>query len=772
MNDSEQPGPSQSSTGSGNAQASHGSDASIVTNIGTYNENVTYNMHGDNSSETNNIVNDAREESANKLLNDMPTTAIPNHGSLPRGSNTDSLPAVNRIFVGRRAIFLEVAAVLKGAQPQTVIRAAATTGQGGFGKTQFASEFVHRYGRYFAGGIFWLDFSSKEDIPSQIASCAPAGYGSREPVDSATASAAKIDYVNAIWCDVIPKLLVFDNCDDEDLFAKWRPNTGASRILITTRRPEWRPHLGVDAIAIGELEREESVALLCSQRTDITSDNPAVNAIAEKLGDLPLALHVAGRYLNKYRFGNQGVLEHYLEQISDNSALSHPSLGANDRTPNGHEANLTKTFQISYQAIQQDDPASVVARYIAVTVSTLAPGVRVPIDVVKEAIEPLLSQSGHAEETVSEALRLLIDDLGLVDVDSYSSVRIHRLVSLFVIAEEKGLVSQARNSMLSTLRRITNPLISSASSVHLLTWGAHLRHITSPDMARASEDVGVLLHTLGCFAYDAAEYGSAKDSFERARKVFIKSVGPQAPMIADIESMLGAVLLDLGDFGDACDRFKRSLAMMEKNAQSYSVERIALANNRLGVALLELGDGGNAYYHFNKALVLCSSRTNRTSAAITAAVFGGLGTLLKRLKNYPRALDYYERSLAEKRKLFAEPDSQIATALSNRGGALHSLNKLNLAISDFEQALEMDAEIFGDSSPAAARDKHDLASAISEMGNSESSFDLLDRAKMLFEDALSTFRTYYKPEHLTIKNAEHNLAETVLRLARLSYPSE
>ncbi len=41
----------------------------------------------------------------------------------------------------------------------------AATGLGGIGKTQLAAEFVHRYGRYFAGGVFWLSFAGFGECP-------------------------------------------------------------------------------------------------------------------------------------------------------------------------------------------------------------------------------------------------------------------------------------------------------------------------------------------------------------------------------------------------------------------------------------------------------------------------------------------------------------------------------------------------------------------------------------------------------------------------------
>ena len=42
--------------------------------------------------------------------------------------------------------------------------------------------------------------------------------------------------VMSAWQSALPRLLVFDNCEDEALLAQWRPPTGGCRVLVTSRR--------------------------------------------------------------------------------------------------------------------------------------------------------------------------------------------------------------------------------------------------------------------------------------------------------------------------------------------------------------------------------------------------------------------------------------------------------------------------------------------------------------------------------------------------------
>ncbi|MCI0575837.1 MAG: ATP-binding protein [Chloroflexi bacterium] len=87
---------------------------------------------------------------AEARLAELPEDEIPEPASLPPGSRI--LLAANPNFVGRREALQELARLLKGGRTAAIGQVATVSGLGGVGKTQLAAEFVHRYGRYFAGG--------------------------------------------------------------------------------------------------------------------------------------------------------------------------------------------------------------------------------------------------------------------------------------------------------------------------------------------------------------------------------------------------------------------------------------------------------------------------------------------------------------------------------------------------------------------------------------------------------------------------------------------
>ena len=68
--------------------------------------------------------------------------------------------------------------------------------------------------------------------------------------------------VCAAWENELPRLLIFDNCEDEALLRAFRPVTGGSRVLVTSRREQWDASVNVQAVPVGMLSVTDSAALL------------------------------------------------------------------------------------------------------------------------------------------------------------------------------------------------------------------------------------------------------------------------------------------------------------------------------------------------------------------------------------------------------------------------------------------------------------------------------------------------------------------------------
>jgi hypothetical protein len=118
-------------------------------------------------------VTEAEQVEAEARLAALPPATVAAPAALPPKSRV--LFARNILFVGREEDLKRLATALKAGETAAVGQIAAATGLGGIGKTQLANEFAHRYGQYFAGGVFWLNFADPEAVPAEIAACGGPG---------------------------------------------------------------------------------------------------------------------------------------------------------------------------------------------------------------------------------------------------------------------------------------------------------------------------------------------------------------------------------------------------------------------------------------------------------------------------------------------------------------------------------------------------------------------------------------------------------------------
>lgn len=357
-----------------------------------------------------------------RTLNELPLDVIPDPAPLPSGS---VMPLErNPLFVGREQDLLRLSAALKGGETVASenVEIAAITGVGGIGKTQLASEFVHRYGQFFSGRVFWLNFADAKTVSSEIAACGGPGRLDLHPNFSDLSLDDQLNLVQGTWQKPIPRLLVFDNCEDPELLQRWRPTSGGCRVLITSRRATWEPVLGVKPLQLRVLPRDESLVLLKAHFP--AADVEPLNAIAEELGDLPLALHLAGRYLARYEWAISPAT--YLAQLQNPALLEHLSFEEVGLSPTRHVQNLYRTIALSFERLLWDSPADRAALQILAGSICLPPGERILRSVLIEAADLPEDHKMLAEIGLTRLL-----ELGLL-YGRGAYFRIHRLLTAFI----------------------------------------------------------------------------------------------------------------------------------------------------------------------------------------------------------------------------------------------------------------------------------------------------------------------------------------------------
>jgi tetratricopeptide (TPR) repeat protein len=517
----------------------------------------------------------ARLAEAQAVLASMPTGVLPDRAPLPPGSRMPLAP--NPLFVGRGEELLQVAAALRGAATTVALgQVVASTGLGGLGKTQLAVELAHRYGRYFAGGVFWLSFASADEIPLQVAACAAPGFQTR-PLEE------RVRRVKDAWQSATPRLLVFDNCEEEALLDAWRPPSGGCRVLVTSRRSYWSPTLGVAALPLDLLPRADSVALLRRYRPDLAADDPGLDAIAAELGDLPLALHLAGSYLHAYR--SEASLDGYLAELQRSDVVQHASLlgaGLDDSvSPTYHVQGVAQTFALCLGQLDREREVDRVGIALLARMACMAPGEPVPRDLLAKTMEDVDARLR------ADGLRRLAA-VGLVE-EGDGWLRLHRLLVHFVRRERLDRAAQSA---------VTWALIGCGEDAyhgHLTGSGlaAAITHLVdvagtvarADDESLAAELCTAAGHGLRC----VGDLGGARPWYERALAIRERLLGPDHPDTADGLNNLGILLRHQGELATARLLYERALAIREQ-VLGRDHPGTAEALNNLAVLLMVQGE--------------------------------------------------------------------------------------------------------------------------------------------------------------------------------------
>jgi tetratricopeptide (TPR) repeat protein len=550
----------------------------------------------------------------------FPLDSLPTPAPLPPGSRMPL--ARNPLFVGREADLLHLARALRGGGTAAIgPQAAVATGLGGIGKTQLACEFVYRYGQFFAGGVFWLSCAEPEAMAAEVAAC---GQGLSLPAGFASLSLnEQVQLVQKAWREPLPRLLVFDNCEAEGLLAQWRPPHGGCRVLLTSRRVRWDVALGVQVLPLNVLARSESIALLRQYRSDLAEDDADLNAIAANLGDLPLALHLAGSFLGRYRYAVTPSA--YLAQLQQPGWLEHPSLQGwkltRDISPTLHEQHVARTFALSYERLDAHDTVDALALALLARAAHFAPGEPIPREVL---LATLNQDADNSDATLAreDALQRLYE-LGLLEPAVSGTVRLHRLLAAFVQSTYSD--PEAQTAVEQTMLTLANRLNDAGDPRPLLAIEVHLRAVTDAAQRREDIQAAQLYDELGFHLYAVGQYAEARPYYERALAIHEQVLGPEHPNTAVNLNNLGDLLQAQGDYGGARRYYERALAIREQVLGPEHPDTARSLNN-LGDLLQAQGDLAGAHSYFERALHILMARLG-PNHALTQTVQRNLAAL-------------------------------------------------------------------------------------------------------------------------------------------------
>lgn len=187
----------------------------------------------------------------------------------------------------------------------------------------------------------------------------------------------------------------------------------------------------------------------------------------------------------------------------------------------------------------------------------------------KCVIRRLLSMIGSAVEVpnaatqAEDALGRLVD-FGLLEPDTADTVRLHRLLAVFVraITHDVGAQTAVEDVLLAE----GNRLIHAGYPGPLLALHPHLRAITEAIQARedAWPQTVRLATTLGTALYLLGDYAGAQPLYERALALSERALGPDHRHVAQSLNNLAGLYRLQGRYGEAEPLYQRALALCER----------------------------------------------------------------------------------------------------------------------------------------------------------------------------------------------------------------
>ncbi len=463
----------------------------------------------------------------------------------------------NPLFVGREAELLALAQLLAQQTTTIICPAESTPEAGGIGKSQLANAFVYRYGQYFAGGVFWLNFAQPALIRSEIAACGGPAALNLHPTFNRLPMRRQIQLVLAAWQSPLPRLLVFDNCADEALLARWQPHTGGCRVLVTSRRRQWQPGLKVTTLPLEALPRPQSISLLRQFNPELTAAAPTLSPLAAELGDQPLALRLASNMLKIHaESGPVAIL-----------AKLQTDLAANRRQYAG------RAFAINYSQLKPKNEIDKQARAVLARCAILAANAPIPPDLLLLSIKTATATESEAQRILNQALSRLVR-LGLLNREQNGAITMPQLVAELARQKIDQYAQQAaraslEHAILVAIDHRKNPRGNYGPETAELM--PHLQVLAGAALLREDEQAARLTNRFGAYLYQTADLAGAHNYLRHTLTIREKISGPQHPTTATSFNNLGILLENMGQSTAARVYYQHALAIRETVFGPYHI---------------------------------------------------------------------------------------------------------------------------------------------------------------------------------------------------------
>ncbi|MFP6886684.1 MAG: tetratricopeptide repeat protein [Opitutales bacterium] len=210
---------------------------------------------------------------------------------------------------------------------------------------------------------------------------------------------------------------------------------------------------------------------------------------------------------------------------------------------------------------------------------------------------------------------------------------------------------------------------------------------------------------------------------------------------------------DPAERAKALEKYKQGLGLYAKGQKLHGEGKYEDANATYGRAMDLFRDGpkpdmgnsynrlGNAYlaeepriafWYYAKALSIRRQDHGREHETV-ASSFNNVGMACMQMKEYDRAITYFDAATNIFRRVIPKRDNgQVAAGYGRLGSAYTAKKEYVEAVRHYEKALEIFLKVSGLKHPNVARSKRDLGYALIKNGEKKKGLDMLLEAKDIF----------------------------------------
>ena len=593
-------------------------------------------------------------------------------------------------------------------------------GMRGCGKSQLASDLAQWCEKQKWSLVAWINAASKEQVRSGLIEL--AGRLGIETQGRNEESIIEQCFSHLESGEPSDRLIVFDNVKDINDLIKLVPRGDGLRVVVTTTNDCGWKNQSWESIKVGVFSREDSIK--CLLRITDSEDLEAADAVAQKLGDLPLAIAQAGATacaedwtLKKYlvrlkRYSSSRVIkpvrgDSYTEEVykallmAVDAALK--ELGGDEREVARRQLDGLAVLAQSGVPTRWIDPLSTDAYSSD----------------LEENVPDIADENAHSALTRLVRMSVVQQSAD----DGKSLTMLHRLQAQVLRenwGEEKTAAhEEAFDAAVEILGRTKyEQLPSNATDARrrevsdLIT---QLSAIAVQDYSRSlfeSEQIRLYLYRAFKYGHDLG-IGYKTVELSAAVEVIEDVLGPDHPDTLTVRNNLALAYDSVGRFGEAIDAWEELLLDCQRVLGPDHPDTLTVRNNLAG-AYDSVGRFGEAIELFEQVLA-DRVRVLGPDHPDTLTTRNNLAGAYRSVGRFGEAIDAWEELLLDCQRVLGADHSVTLTVRNNLAGAYDSVGRFGEAIDAWEELLPDCQRVLGADHPVTLTVRDNFVGRLDEV---------------------------------------------------------